>query len=117
MIPEAMVSATERTNGHRIQGSIAGDGAFFLTQLLPATYRLSGTKGGFKQLSIAGLKVNVDTTVTQDLVLEIGATSQSVEVAAQTSLVETTSGALGTTVQLSRVAGRCPWWTGMYSAW
>ena len=43
------------------------------------------------------------SVLTQDLVMEVGGTTESVQVTGRTSLVETTSGAVGTTVQVSHM--------------
>jgi hypothetical protein len=59
--------------------------------------------GGFKRLEIDGLKVDVGSVLAQDLVLEVGGTTESVQVTGRTSLVETTNGAIGTTVTVSHV--------------
>ena len=103
VVPGARVTATEEQTGEAVSVTSQQDGAFLVPQLSPATYRLSGEKAGFKRLVIDHLKVNVDTTTTQDLVLAVGAVSESVEVVGRTSLVETTNGEVGTTVQINHV--------------
>ena len=55
------------------------------------------------RLDISGLKLDVDTTLTQDLTLDVGVVTEAVKVTAQTSLVQTTSGEIGTTVSLAHV--------------
>src|SRR5579862_9251269 len=103
VVPGARVTAVDEQTGETVTVTSQPDGAFLIPQLSPATYRLSGEKEGFKHLVINHLKVNVDTTTTQDLVLSVGAVSESVEVVGQTSLVETTNGSVGTTVQINHV--------------
>jgi hypothetical protein len=103
VVPGARVTATEEQTGEATVVSSQQDGAFFIPQLSPATYRLSGERDGFKHLIIEHLTVNVATTTTQDLVLAVGAVSESVEVVGRTSLVETTNGEVGTTVQVNQV--------------
>ena len=103
VVPGARVTATEEQTGEAVSVTSQQDGAFVVPQLLPANYRLSGERAGFKRLVIDHLKVSVDTTTTQDLVLAVGTVTESVEVVGQTSLVETTNGEVGTTVQVNHV--------------
>ena len=103
VIPAANVTAVEQQTGIAVSVKSLHDGAFLVPNLAPATYRLTGESAGFKRLTIDGLKVDVGATLTQDLVLEIGGTTESIEVTGHTSLVETANGEVGTTVQVSHV--------------
>jgi Carboxypeptidase regulatory-like domain len=103
VIAGANVSVMEEQTGSAVAVKTQADGAFFVPQLLPATYRVTAESAGFKRLVIDGLKVDVGTTLTQDMVLEIGGTAESIEVMGQASMVETASGEVGTTVQVSHV--------------
>jgi hypothetical protein len=49
--------------------------------------------------------VNVGSILTQDLVLEVWVTTESIQVTGRTSLVETANGEFGATVQVSHVLG------------
>src|SRR5437773_2616453 len=57
----------------------------------------------FKQIELTGVKVDAGTALTKDFVLEVGLLTETIKVEGQTSLVETTSGSVGTTVQVSYV--------------
>lgn len=103
VIPGASVTVTEMQTGAAIKVTTQHDGGFIAPNLAPAIYRLAAEVGGFKRLVIEGLKVDVGSVLTQDLVLEIGTTAESIQVNGRTSLVETSNGAVGTTVQVSHV--------------
>lgn len=79
------------------------NGVYLVPQLLPGDYRIQAESPGFKRLDVDRLKVDVGTTLTQDLVLQVGGTTETIVVSGTTSLVETTSGRVGTTVQVSQV--------------
>jgi len=79
------------------------DGVFIAPQLPPGDYTLKFSHPGFKQLDIRGLKVNVGTTLTQDASLDVGQLTETVSVEGQSSLVDTTSGQVGTTIQTGYV--------------
>src|SRR5437870_5820906 len=103
VIPGASVTVTEEQTGTAVTVKSQHDGAFLVPNLNPADYRLAAEVAGFKRMVIDGLKVNVGSVLTQDLVMEVGGTTESVQVTGRTSLVETTNGAVGTTVQVSHV--------------
>ena len=103
VIPGVAVSVVNQATGTKseVQSGLAG--VYFAPQLMPGTYTVSASAKGFKHLTIEGLKIDVGTTLTQDLKMEVGDVTQRVEVTGQTNLVETTSGRVGTTVQINQV--------------
>src|SRR5579872_1353714 len=103
VIPAAVISAVNEKTGLSITVKTQSDGAFLIPQLSPGSYRLTGEAAGFKRLIISGLAVDVETTLTQDLVLEVGGTAEKIEVQGQASLVETASGGVGTLVSVNHV--------------
>jgi hypothetical protein len=103
VIPGASVTVTEQQTGAAVKVLSQHDGSFTAPNLAPASYILAVEAGGFKRLVIEGLKVDVGSILTQDLILEVGGTTESVQVTGRTSLVETNSGAVGTTVTVSHV--------------
>jgi Carboxypeptidase regulatory-like domain/TonB dependent receptor len=60
--------------------------------LLPATYNIAVSAVGFKKNVQRGLALTVNSRVNVDVALEIGDTSDSVEVIASAPLLETTTG-------------------------
>ncbi len=103
VIPGAAVRVTNESTAAGITVQSRETGVYYVPQLAPGDYGVSVTAAGFKRLDVAGLKVDVGSTLTQDLVLELGMVTETVRVEGQTSLVETTSGQVGTTVQISHV--------------
>jgi hypothetical protein len=103
VIPGVSVGVLNEKTGAVMVVKSQANGAYLAPQLQPGDYTVSAEQAGFKRLEISGLKVDVDSTLTQDLVLEVGAVSEKLQVSGQASLVETTSGQVGTTVQISHV--------------
>jgi hypothetical protein len=103
VIPGADVAVAEERTGSSVSVRSLGDGVYLAPQLLPGTYRITVQMQGFKSVTLSGLTLNAGATLTQDVTLEVGATAESVEVSAQTNLVQTTNGQVGTTVQISHV--------------
>ena len=103
VIPGARVDATNQATGIGQSVATQSNGVYLSPQLAPGEYRVTITAPGFKQLAIGGLEVDVGTTLTQDATLELGQVTETVRVEGQTTLVETTSGQVGATIQTSHV--------------
>jgi hypothetical protein len=103
VIPGAKVEVANEATGLGHSVTTQSDGVYLAPQLIPGDYRVTITASGFKQLNIGRLKVDVGSTVTQDAMLEVGLVTEAVRVEAQTSMVDTTSGQVGTTIQTSYV--------------
>jgi len=64
----------------------------------PGIYNVSGEMKGFKRVSIARVRLNVDQKARVELKLDVGDITESVQVQAAVPLVQTDSSELGTTV-------------------
>jgi hypothetical protein len=87
----------QQTNARRVQNT-GSTGFYSFPDLQPALYRLEVEAQGFKRLVRANIAVDVDHNVAVDPKLEIGQTSESVNVVADTSLLETNTSSLGQVV-------------------
>jgi Carboxypeptidase regulatory-like domain len=74
------------------------DGLYAFVNVLPGRYRLDADKEGFKHFRRDPIVVQVQQDVHIDAALEVGAQSQSVEVTAETPLLEDTTTSLGQVV-------------------
>ena len=103
VVPGVSVTVSNQDTGSRVTVASQENGAYRTPQLPPGTYTVSVQHGGFKSLTVTGLKLDVDSMLTQDLPLEVGGVTESVQVVAQTAPVESASGAAGTNVSLTQV--------------
>ena len=78
-------------------------GEYNVPSLPPGMYNVSGEMKGFKKVSIAGIRLNVDQKARVDLKLDIGDVTESVQVQAAVPLVQTDSSELGVTVNETQV--------------
>lgn len=88
-VPNATVIATNVGTGaiSRTVSDTAGD--YELLKLLPGEYTLSVDATGFKKLDRAGVTVRVADRLTMNLALEVGHTSETVNVTAEAPLLRT----------------------------
>jgi hypothetical protein len=69
-------------------------GNYTLAQLPAGQYELTAELPGFKKYVRQGITVQVSTTLRVDVVLEVGAASEEITVAADAPLLKTESGEL-----------------------
>jgi hypothetical protein len=74
-------------------------GYFIFVNVQPGTYSLRVEAKGFKAAEIPGFVVGVSQTTTQNVSLTVGEVSQTVEVAANAELIQSSSSELGTVIQ------------------
>jgi hypothetical protein len=91
-IPGAEVRVLNQTDKTSRTFATAGNGEFIFTNVEPGTYTVSASMKGFKQYQ----KTDIPITASQafnagDLRLDVGATTETVEVQAQGEQVESTS--------------------------
>jgi hypothetical protein len=102
-VPGATVIAENtRTSLQRVAVSgSAGD--YTLTQLPPGIYTVSAEIQGFRKLTTTEVEVHVGTRRTLNLQLEIGNLSETVEVAASATMIETTKSEIAGVVTPSEI--------------
>src|SRR5690242_5370911 len=103
VIPNAPIEAKNSETGAVFQAASSETGNFTLAQLPVGNYELTVAVAGFKKYVRQNVIVGVAQTVRVDIVLEVGAATESVTVTEQSSLLKTESGELSTTVQAQRM--------------
>src|SRR5882757_6118647 len=94
-VPNAKVVATNQGTNVRTETVSDSAGAFLFPSLSIGVYKLEVTASGFQNVVLTGLKLDVASTVTNNVSMTLGQSSQTVEVVAQEPLVNTTSNAIG----------------------
>lgn len=99
-IQDCDITLVNQETGGTLSTLSDGSGVYVFPSVLPGLYSLTISKGGFKSHSITDFRVTVSQRVTQSVVLEVGAVSESVLVEAFGSapLLEPTSNELGTLI-------------------
>jgi len=95
IIPHAQVTATNMDTGvkNSIQSNNAGD--YTIPFLIPGRYQVSVTMAGFKNYVHAGLVLQTEQTVTENIKLALGSVDQTVTVSGDTPLVDTADASTG----------------------
>jgi hypothetical protein len=103
VIPGASVTITNVAMGTTVPVTTNDVGWFQAPYLIPGTYRVEVELSGFKKFG-REIEVRVNDRLEVDVVLEIGQSTETVDVTGATPLLETTNASLGQVVDSRRIA-------------
>lgn len=103
VVAGAAVTARNTATGVTAAAKSNDAGNFTLPYLLPGPYRVQAELQGFKKFSRDGIELRVNETVEVNVALELGATTEIVEVKADTPLLQTVEASLGQVVDQRRI--------------
>jgi len=95
VIPGAVVAMSSSATAASRQVVTDNTGAFQFLQEMPGEFTLTVTKPGFAQATREHVVLQVNTSATLNIQLEIGTTGQTVNVTAEASLVSTSDASVG----------------------
>jgi len=106
-IPGTAVTLTNLGTAEKrsMQSDAAGNYTF--VNILPGNYRIDAEKAGFKHFKREPITVQVESGLRIDITMEVGAVTQTVEVTAQTPLLQPQTSSLGQVVE-SRTVTEMP---------
>ncbi len=99
----AKVTATQTSTGFSRETTSGPDGGYVLSSLPIGPYRLEASAAGFKSYAREGIVLQVNTNPTVNVVLEVGALTQSVEVRAAAEMAETQTSGISQVIDQRRV--------------
>ncbi len=97
-IPGVVVKATQTATNFSREVTTTDTGNYTIPELPAGVYTLSITHSGFKAYARSGITVAVSQVVGVDVILEVGALTETIEVHADASLLRTENAELSTTV-------------------
>jgi hypothetical protein len=98
-IPRAAVTLTNEATGVVQKQNTTDAGVFAFPSIPVGTYRVRVEAPGFKVAVRSGNTVQVNTPLTVDLTLEVGAVSDSIEVSASAETLQTSNATLGNVIE------------------
>jgi hypothetical protein len=99
VVPGAEVTLLNEATGVSQKLTTTEAGVFAFPSIPVGTYTIRVEARGFKTSVRTGNTVQVNTPVTVDITLEVGATTESVMVSASAELLQTSSAALGNVIE------------------
>jgi len=97
-VADATVTLTDTATNSPRTTATNEVGRYVFANVTPGTYTLTISKAGFRLAKFADQVVNVGSSLTLNAALEIGATSQTVEVTATNSELQTMNATVGNTI-------------------
>ena len=98
-IPRAAVTLTNEATGVVQKQDTTDAGVFAFPSIPVGTYSVRVEAPGFKVAVRSGNTVQVNTPLTVDLTLEVGAVSDSIEVSASAETLQTSNATLGNVIE------------------
>ena len=103
VVPDAVVTATQTATGLVIKTTTGGEGNYVFPTVAPSVYNLSVTHSGFQSYTQKDLQLRADGTLTANIALKAGSTTETVTVNADTAQVDVTTGTLSQVIGTSQV--------------
>ena len=100
VVPSALVSVVNVKTQAKVQISTDVTGNFTFLSLSPGTYNLTVEAAGFRKSVVDNVELGVSAILNQNVKLEVGQTSESVEVQASTVSVQTTDSQVSRAINL-----------------
>jgi outer membrane receptor protein involved in Fe transport len=102
-VPNATVTVRNQGTGEERVTQSDAAGAYLVASLPVGQYRIEVKSPGMQNMALTGLDLPVGTTVRQDIVLKVAASSETVEVNAAAALVESSAVSVGSVVNQTTV--------------
>jgi hypothetical protein len=99
VVPNAKIALKSETTGLLRQTQSSDSGVFVIPAVPPGMYTLNAEAPGFKKYESRNNKVDPSMPASFEVVLQVGAASETVEVVATASALQTESGAVGRLVE------------------
>ncbi len=106
-IAGAAVTLTNLGTSEKRTQTTKDDGLFLFVNLIPGSYSVDVEKPGFKHFTHSDIAVDVNQTARVDASMQVGNVNQTVEVTAETPLIQTETSSLGQVVD-QREANELP---------
>lgn len=102
-IPKAAIALKNRSTGATRNALADSDGRYQINLIAPGLYDVTVEAAGFKQSSGENIRIQVAQAATFDVRLEVGSTSESVQVVGSVSLLNTESASQGTVISQEKI--------------
>ena len=103
VVPSAKVQITNTRTGVKTDTTSDSVGNYLFNFLSPGAYKVEAEVAGFKRFSREGINLEMSRQLRIDITLETGQVTETVNVAAQTPLLETETGTLSGTIENRQV--------------
>ena len=107
-VPQATVTLINEATGVTQKSITSESGVYSFPSIPAGVYTIRVEAKGFKTAVRTGNTIQVNTPVDVDITLEIGATTESVQVSAASELLQTSNATLGNVVEQRSIVHSAP---------
>lgn len=104
VIPKAKITITNVATGVTRDTTSQADGTYQVLAVPIGLYRVSAEAQGFRRITTAPEKLEINQALRIDVRMEVGATTETVQVEANASSIETVTATLGASVTSTQIA-------------
>jgi Carboxypeptidase regulatory-like domain len=98
VVPNAPVKVVNQGTNAAAKVTASSSGEYSVPNLVPGTYRLEVSVSGFQNAIVDGIALTAGATVRVDVRLQVGGVTQTVEVAAHNTQIQTEDAKISTAV-------------------
>ena len=99
VIPDALITVLNTDTGVKRETISNGSGDYTVPLLGPGNYQITVVKDGFRPINRSGITLHLDQAARFDFSMELGAVTESVQIVAEASLIDSEKSSLGGVVQ------------------
>ena len=103
-VPSVRVTLQQEGTGITRSTLTNSDGLYYFQSLAVGTYTVTAEATGFKKVVTPGLRLEVGQRLVQDLTLELGAVTESVQVTASQAALQTADSQIGGVVESKAIS-------------
>jgi len=98
VVPNAQIKLVDEAKGFSFSAASDSAGRYVFRSVPPGTYRLSVEAQGFRGETQSGIKLDISQNVTVNFALQVGVTTQTIEISETAQLLSTQDAVTGQTV-------------------
>ncbi len=103
VIPDAQVQVANMATGVALKATTNAQGFFSIPGIVPGTYRVEVTAGGFAPAVRENLTLNVNQIARVDVTMKVGTVAETVEVSAAAAIIDSESSTVGQVIDNKRI--------------
>jgi hypothetical protein len=104
VLPGVVVLVTHQQSGMFRQVTSNADGSYFVTGIVPGSYRITAELAGFRKYERADVLLEVGNTTTLDIALSLTSFQENVTVTSQAPLIDVTSTQVSSNINEAELA-------------
>ena len=99
VIPSATITLSNEATGVTLKQNTTDSGVYAFPAIAPGSYTVKAEGRGFKTYTRTNNVAQINSPATIDIVLEVGAATETIQVSASAETLQTTSAAIGNVVE------------------